>query len=414
MRASCTAMIAVAILLIGFGSALAAPTHRVLVLDNVVATERNTSARLLVVEIETGKILAQADEVGIEPDVAVSPKGDLVAVEANDFVGGRYQKNCRLQVYAAGDLRRLHNGMLSVWRSGHLDWPPFPLIQFSPTGQEVVVQHMDSSLTDATPRKLPFDQAVLDCVKLTKDPEGLFQSSRRTVTVPRCRAAFFLRVADWPRVHIWNAHLGVVEVVDFDTGKILSRLHLDDLPVLAAADPAALEKPDIGGVLLLLQPIRAEVIPTGGRYAYYVPKQLPNQEPGFIKKIDLEADPPKIIRQGEERQPDLRPSTAAASEAGHALFVVKHKITGAAQVASREVKIFSTSDLKLQSEVELPIAGCDQLEASLDGKYMYALDREQGRLAVIEIATAKEFKVLEKFAKQPVLVFALPEETAGK
>src|SRR5262249_55096214 len=153
------------------------------------------------------------------------------------------------------------------------------------------------------------------------------------------------------------------------------RLGLDDDDVLRRIDPEELEKPDILNELQLrLSPVRGRVVPTEARYAYYVPKQFARREPGFLKKIDLAVEPPKVVLKGEKPAPDLRPDVAAASETGKALFVVQQKIDGAAEVASRRVKVFSTVDLTLQSEMDLPLTDCDQLEASHDGKYMYALD----------------------------------------
>jgi hypothetical protein len=256
---------------------------------------------------------------------------------------------------------------------------------------------------------------MLDVMKRKPSDEGYFRLSRPAVKVPRCRGVSFLRVADWPRVHVWNGYLGVVEVIDLEGGKILSRLGLDDDDVLQRIDPEELEKPDILNELQLrLSPVRGSVMPAGGRYAYYVPKQFTRQEPGFLKKIDLAAEPPKVVLKGEKPAPDLRPDVAAASEAGKALFVVEQKVDGVAEVASRRVKVFSTVDLTLQSEMDLPLTDCDQLEASHDGKYMYALDQKGGKVAVLDIARGRVVKVLDRVGKVPATVFALPEGKAGQ
>src|SRR5438552_1669314 len=69
-----------------FGSAIAGSGHRILILDNL-QQGRNINARLLVVDVDSGKTLARADDVGVEPAIGVSPNGDLIAVQANDLVG---------------------------------------------------------------------------------------------------------------------------------------------------------------------------------------------------------------------------------------------------------------------------------------------------------------------------------------
>ena len=81
---------------------------------------------------------------------------------------------------------------------------------------------------------------------------------------------------------------------------------------------------------------------------------------------------------------------------------------------SQWVKVFNTSDLKFQRKVELPLTDCHGLESSRDGKYLYAMDSEKAKLAIIETASGRTVKVLEFPAKYPLLMFALPEQKAGE
>jgi hypothetical protein len=53
------------------------------------------------------------------------------------------------------------------------------------------------------------------------------------------------------------------------------------------------------------------------------------------------------------------------------------------------------------------LTNCDCLAASHDGKYLYALDRKGG-MAVVDISSGKEVKVLRDVGNHPALVLALP------
>ncbi|MBI3468107.1 MAG: hypothetical protein HY000_34305 [Planctomycetes bacterium] len=213
-------------------------------------------------------------------------------------------------------------------------------------------------------------------------------------------------------MHIWNGLLGVVEVVDFDTGKILSRLAVGDDPVLALFDPAQLERPNVGRDLYMrLGRPRGGVVPGSDRWAYYVP----TVQSGFLKRIDLSGQSPQIVRKGEEAYEDLDVRAAAASDRAGALCVkVKGKPDGATFEKSAVIRIFDTFNVKPQGEVSLSIGNCDRLETSRDGKYLYALDREQARIGVVEIATGREVKVLDNVGPVPVAVLALPETPSGE
>jgi len=77
------------------------------------------------------------------------------------------------------------------------------------------------------------------------------------------------------------------------------------------------------------------------------------------------------------------------------------------------MKVFSTSDLKLQREIELPFEPTSdqvQVKASHDGKYVYVVDPRQPRLTVIEIATGLELKAIQaEVGNYPHILIPLPE-----
>jgi hypothetical protein len=271
---------------------------------------------------------------------------------------------------------------------------------------------MESFTNDEKPLRWPVHNTLWHFVRLELDEKEMFKPSRQDVKIPRCTLASVLRASSWPQVTIWNTPLSVVEVVNVTAGKIVTRLALDyeDDPVLRLYDPADLERPDIGELYMRLGS-NGSVVAGGGRYAYYVPQPArnPNVKAAFLKKIDLGADPPKVILEGKGREPGLWASVAGASESGGALFVVvKKENSKPPDEPSGRLKVYSTFDLKFQNEVELSISRCDSLEPSQDGKYMYALDRERAKLAVIDVATGRAVKVLDGLAKYPGLVLALP------
>jgi hypothetical protein len=138
-----------------------------------------------------------------------------------------------------------------------------------------------------------------------------------------------------------------------------------------------------------------------------LPRPLP--EPGFLKKIDLAAEPPKMACQGDKREPDLRARIVAASEPAGALFVLEDRRNPQfTHEPSRRVKVFNASDLKFQRTIELPLTDCHCLQVSRDGKYLYALDAEEAKLAVVDIALGRQVKVLENVGTYPYFLRALP------
>src|SRR5262249_17329307 len=126
---------------------------------------------------------------------------------------------------------------------------------------------------------------------------------------------------------------------------------------------------------------------------------------------DLGADPPKVVRRGRERQGDLSAGIAAVSPSAENLFIICQAPppAGGRHEPSRRAKVFRTNELAFHREVDLSITACRGLVASLDGKYIYALDSDHAKLAVIDVATAKEVKVIENVGKYPRFLFAIQE-----
>src|SRR5262249_22017486 len=151
---------------------------------------------------------------------------------------------------------------------------------------------------------------------------GFYKPSETPVRIPRAHVVDVVSVVDWPRVHVWNRNLSLLKVVDFSNGKVLSRLLVSDGPTLAKIDSAALERVDEGQLLRLKH--NGWMLATGARYAYYVPMSW--APPGRVRKIDLAANPPKIVRTWkEDRQPEFGDGSVAVSEKASRIFVLKHE-----------------------------------------------------------------------------------------
>jgi hypothetical protein len=240
----------------------------------------------------------------------------------------------------------------------------------------------------------------------------MFEIVGQPFKVPRAGNIVFLRTAEWPRITVWNHLLGAIEVLDLDANSILTRVPLGDDPVLATFDPRHLEKPNIGDLIHRLG-YRANVVTSDGKHAYYVPQhssQDSTRRPfGYLRKIDLTADPPKVIRITDQRQPNLRARVATVSESAGALFVAEDKRgpDGSAIAPSPRVKTFHTLTLAPAADIVTSLTDCDCLAASHDGKYLYALDFSGG-MSVVDISSGKEVKVLRDVGNHPALVFALP------
>ncbi len=397
-----------------------AEAHRILVLDNLSSQGAATGSRIRIVEVESGKTLAEA-KTGYKPDIGLSTNGDMLVV-LTDYFGGNRRGHCKLEFYRTSDLKLIDSGMLPInGRNEYFAWPSFPAVGFSPSGKEVLVQQVVSYHSNDKPISFTVDDAFIRCVKRELGDGEAFMSCLKETKIPRSRSIRFLRVADWPTVQIWNSYLGAIESVDLSSGKIQSRVGLYDDPRLQNYDPSYFEKPEIGGKLYLsLSTVKGEVVTRDGRYAYYIPQQphtRQQQDPGYIRKIDLTVHPPKVVKKSDDRQHDLRSTVAVVTGSPReTLFVVKDKVNtkGSNLEDSRSIRVFSTVDLKFLKEIELSISDCGFLEASRDGEYVYALDRENGRLAVVDVATGREFRVLDSIGKYPVIVLSLPYKPAEK
>jgi len=374
-----------------------ADSHRVLIFDS--ARPPNFRSILKVMEVETGKVLAQV-ETGFRPDVTVSPDGRVVAALAS------YEDFNQLEFYQATDLKKIESGQLPI--PGRLLYgavPKTPLIQMSPSATEIIVQLPAGFLNDEKPIQKTVDQTILRCMHRELDASGAFRPSRREALIPCSRGLVFLRVTDWPRIQVWNGHLGAVEAVDLSLGQIMHRVAVGDDAELAGRALTELEKPNIGDLYFKLNALRGNVISGGDRHAYYVP-----WKPGTLKRIDLASDPPRVVVQGTKQYEDLKSDIAVASERAEAVFVaVKGKQRGASLERSQRVRVFHPSELSQTAEFEVPLDGFDRLETSRDGKYLYALDWKKGRVAVINAKTYQHVKTLDQVGTFPEMIMALPE-----
>ena len=202
--------------------------------------------------------------------------------------------------------------------------------------------------------------------------------------------------------------LGLLEVADQKSGRVRSKLYLGDDPEAQPLSPAGLEKSDDGLALRLR--FRGLLV-SQSRYGYYIPRQPWNKnEPGFLKKVDLGVDPPKVIVTSEKVEKDLHAGPSVVSEAAGALFVLQEEFPqGGRRQPARQLKVYGTTDLKLQREITLPLFDCEALEVSSDGGYVYALSSNEAKVAVLDAMTAKMVKVLENVGAYPHITLAVPE-----
>jgi hypothetical protein len=363
MQVRSAALALLGVCLCTFGPTRAADNHQVVILDIgrwPNGREGSDHHRLLVLDIESAKVTAHA-VIGFNSDIAVSPGGDLLT--AISYFRGEEGGQTRMQFFRAQDLKRLEGGLfpseihpimsqLGATKSSRL----------LPGDQGLIVQSVQGNSPDN-------GTTSLTVVKRELDGDGAFKVSSQVVKV-RSYGVGILRVADWPRVHIVDYHAGLLKVVDFKTGKTLSRLPLADDPALDNIDPADLEKPDNKLIPQQLKG-RGRPIAGEGRYAYLLPYAaiphpawpLRSQEPGFLRKIDLTANPPKVILKGEKPVLDIR--WGIVSESAGFLFVVQEAYNRkSTHEPSKRIKIFSAKDLKLLKEIDLSINDCHSLAAS--------------------------------------------------
>src|SRR5262249_31000473 len=278
-------------------------SHRLLVLDNGRKRFPAAQHQLLIVDVESGKVVAK-QEIGSNRSLAVSPKGNLVAAIYNRW-DDRVLPPTHLDFYRGSNLKRLENGLLPAIPRMNYQLGAASDSWLSPDGQVLLVQGPEYNGENAD-----MATTVLNCVKRDLDKVGFFKLSEKPVRLPRAHGVDIVSVADWPRVHVWNRNLNLLKVVDFNNGKTLSSLLISDDPALEKTDPAELEKIDADRHLRLKH--HGWMLATGGRFAYYVPMAC--APPGRVRKIDLSADPPKVVRTWNKRQPDLGAGIVAVSE----------------------------------------------------------------------------------------------------
>jgi hypothetical protein len=383
-----------------FATEEAAESHRLLILDNGRKRLPEEQHQLLLVEVESGKVVAR-QEIGRNTSLAVSPKGDVVAAIYNRW-DERVLPPTHLDFFRGSDLKRLDSGLL----------PAIPRMTYqlgaasdswlSPDGQALIVQGPEGHGPNAH-----MATTVLNCVKRELDKVGFFKLSEKPVRIPRAYGVDVVSTADWPRVHVWNCNLNLLKVVDFSNGKTLSTLLISDDPALKKTEPAELEKIDADRLLRLKH--RGWMLATGGGFAYYVPMSW--APPGRVRKIDLSANPPKVVRTWKERQPDLGAGIVAVSEKAGRIFELEHDPPRQGRaMPSNHVKVLNADDLTVKQQIKLSLEDCDGLATSRDGKYLYAWHTEGAKVAVIDCVTGREIKVMENVGKAPYIVIPLAEK----
>jgi hypothetical protein len=351
-----------------------AETHRAMV---VSATHDQNSAapcELRVVEIESGRIIARV-QVGSIADAALTQEGDLVAVKSGYRVDGDSERHRRLEIFRTGDLSLVQRSFVPVRTNQYKRVPSNVRMQFSADGKELIVQGMESGGGNVRNGR-----AVLTRLQRELDDAGKFKIAGQPFKVPDAPTVNFISSAQWPRIAGWNSYGSALMVLDLHANSVLSTLGLGGSPA-------------------------STVVTSDGKNAYYVPHNATGQ----LRKIDLAADPPKVVRTSEEPQPQLEARTAVVSETAGALYVAEFKIKpdGTGVLPSPLVKTFHTQTLAAAADINLSLTDCDCLAASRDGKYLYALDFAGG-MSVVDTSSGKEIKVLRDVGKHPALVLALP------
>jgi hypothetical protein len=404
-KSSCIVALGAAVLAADDAADKVSGSHRLLILDNGRKRRPESDHQLLLVDVESGKVVAR-QEIGSNTSLAVSPKGDVVAAVYNRWKQEGALAPAHLDFFRSSDLKRLESGLLpAIPRMGYQlgaasdSW-------LSPDGQALIVQGPEYHGENAH-----MATTVLNCVKRELDKVGFFKLSEQPVRIPRAHGVDVVSVADWPRVHVWNRNLSLLKVVDFGNGKIVSRLLVSDDPALEKTDPAELEKVDFDQLRRLKH--IGWMLHTRGRYTYYGPMSW--APPGHVRKIDLSANPPKVVRTWKERQPDLETGIVAVSEKDGRIFVLKRELPREGRpMPSERFKVLSADDLTPKQDFKLSLVDCNELAISRDGKYVYALDSEAAKVAVIDSATGREVKVLENLGNHPYIMIALAEGKAEK
>jgi hypothetical protein len=374
------------------------PAYRLLILD-IQHEWAGGRHDLRLIDVESGKELATRFDLGGHTDLAVSPRADTIAVISQNG----------LNLFATSDLHGLQAGTLPPLEPGRrvlYQQGASRDARLTPDGKNLLVQ-----TAVPIPGEPDAHQAtsVIHTIRLEQVKQGEYGLTAHTVEVPRSWGVQIVQVAHWPRVHLWNATVGLLQVADLATSKITRKLYLGDDPEAAKATPEKLENAD---KRWLYDRVRFRgVLIAGDRYAYYLPRQpWKNQEPGYLKKIDLACDPPNVIHRADKPELALHPGPAVASEpVGHLFVVQKPFPAGNQRQPARRVRVYATKDLRLQQEFDLPVADCHCLEVSSDGKYLYALDSTAAQVAVLDAATCKQVRMLTNVGKYPHLLLAVPQ-----
>ena len=151
-----------------------AGTHRIVVLD-IHNGRGDNSHDLRLIEVESGKVIAQVDHVGFNTDLAVSPRGDVVAVLTSS------QDNRTLEFLRASDLTRIEIGKLpsSIRRiqyqqGGSRD------ARFTPDGKQILVQSIISA-----PGKSHLATTLLTSIERQLDDKHTYRLGPDLGEVPR-------------------------------------------------------------------------------------------------------------------------------------------------------------------------------------------------------------------------------------
>jgi hypothetical protein len=390
------------------GAPLARPadSHRVLVLDfRHGGRAGNGENRLLVVGIESGKVLAAA-AVGFNPNLALSADRKVIAAA---YWSGL--PHATLDFYRTSDLKLVERGLLQrdVLMAAFQTGGAFEGM-LSPGGREMLLH----GGTFPPPPKRPVagdGEGILSCVSSKPGPDRFFPAYGQRVHIPRTYDIKFLRSAEWPRLQVWDPWLGSILVANVQTAKLVGHVCVSgDADVARLPFEKVLEQ-DAGWFLRHVA--RGWMLADGGRYCYFLsPVTAPQVPPErrIWKKVDLAVDPPRVVAQRDLLATEHYVGAVVSNPAQRMLlarFVDDSR--------PYRVQVLSTSDLQLQRELELPF-GRRQLDwdrqpltMSRDGRWMYALDQETAKLAVLDLHTGHVVKVIEHVGDYPGLVESLPD-----
>jgi hypothetical protein len=393
---------------------LGAESHHLLVLD--VGMHRGADRQqLLLLDVETGSVLARAD-LGTATNLAVTDDAGTVAA-LTTVADDKAKPEGRLNFYRTSDLSLVQQGRFpNTIRQGFNREGYAASISFSPDGKEIIVGSLEGA------GNVDFGTTVVTRVKRESDDEGFYRAAT-AVEIKPCRSVDFVRLSAWPKVTVLNHTFTLLQTIDLDTGKILAGLPVGDPP--APTDPKELQAANRATIFQMR--IRGILARGGERYTYYIPYAIrsrpkanePLPAPGHLKKIDLSGDSPSVVIVGEPVT-GLRANIASVSQRAGRIFVLEDRQNEEwTYEPSRWIDVFRTSDLSFERQVELPLADCHRLATSRDGKYLYAsgplhppydpLSANHAQLVVIDAQSGRLVKVLDA-GRLPVPMFPAAEE----